>query len=40
MCGIEHGEAVFWNPDNNVVQCHKCGNIWVPEEETAEDGGA
>jgi hypothetical protein len=26
----QHGEAVFWNQFNKVVQCHKCGIIFVP----------
>lgn len=26
----KHKEAVKWNPHNKVVQCHKCGQIFVP----------
>jgi len=25
-----HRGAVKWNPDNQVVQCHNCGEIFVP----------
>ena len=25
-----HQEAVKWNPFNKVVQCHKCGQVFVP----------
>ena len=28
----EHKEAVYWNPYNQAVQCHKCGQIFVPKE--------
>jgi ribosomal protein S27E len=28
----EHGDAVKWNPENRVVQCHKCGQIFIPKE--------
>lgn len=24
-----HGDAVKWNPYNEVVQCHKCGQVFV-----------
>jgi hypothetical protein len=27
----KHEEAVYWNPYNKVVQCHKCGQVFVPE---------
>ena len=27
----KHQEAVKWNPYNKVVQCHKCGQIFVPK---------
>lgn len=27
----EHAEAVYWNPYNAVVQCHKCGQVFVPK---------
>lgn len=32
-----HGEAVFWNPYNQVVQCHRCGWVFIPapEQESA-----
>ena len=26
----EHGDAVMWNEYNGVVQCHRCGVIFVP----------
>lgn len=22
---------VFWNPGNQVVQCHNCGQVWEPK---------
>lgn len=25
-----HEDAVKWNPYNHVVQCHKCGEVFVP----------
>ena len=25
------GETVKWNPYNKVVQCHNCGQIFVPK---------
>jgi hypothetical protein len=25
-----HGEAVKWNSYNKVVQCHSCGQLFVP----------
>ncbi len=25
-----HGYAVKYNPYNKVVQCHVCGQVWVP----------
>jgi len=25
-----HPHHVRWNPHNGVVQCHKCGHVWVP----------
>ena len=28
-----HGEAVFWNPFNQVVQCHRCGWVFIPRPE-------
>jgi len=36
-CGYElsknsldsHG-PVYWNPNNQCVQCHVCGHVWVP----------
>ncbi len=34
-CTIEPDDAmkssVFWNPFNNVVQCHKCGHVYEPK---------
>ena len=24
-------DSVMWNPYNKVVQCHKCGHIYVPK---------
>ena len=32
----KHEEAVYLNPHNKVVQCHKCGEIFTPEEPTQE----
>lgn len=29
MKRCKHQEAVKWNPYNKVVQCHKCGQIFV-----------
>jgi hypothetical protein len=26
----DHPDAVRWNPQNKVVQCHVCGQVWVP----------
>ena len=23
--------SVFYNPFNDVVQCHACGTLWVPK---------
>lgn len=31
-----HEEAVYWNPFNRVVQCHKCGQVFVPEDKTID----
>jgi len=31
-----HQEAVKWNPYNKVVQCHKCGEIFVPKKDKEE----
>jgi hypothetical protein len=28
-----HG-PVFWNRYNRVVQCHKCGQVYTPEEKS------
>lgn len=28
-----HGEAVRWNPFNQVVQCHRCGWVFTPAPE-------
>jgi hypothetical protein len=28
-CGVP--DAVFYNPYNKVVQCHRCGAIWIPK---------
>lgn len=25
-----HGYAVKYNEFNNVVQCHVCGQVWIP----------
>lgn len=30
-CGCDaNGNPVFWNEFNNVVQCHKCGDVYLP----------
>ena len=26
-----HEDAVRWNPWNKVVQCHRCGQVFVPK---------
>ena len=28
----EHGEAVYWNQFNQVVQCHRCGQVFGPQD--------
>ena len=29
-CGCSaHGDPVYWNPFNKVVQCHKCGHVYT-----------
>ena len=28
-----HEDAVKWNPHNNVVQCHRCGQVFEVKEE-------
>ena len=28
--GCVHEDAVYWNPYNRVVQCHRCGIVFVP----------
>ena len=25
-----HGSAVWFNPHNGIVQCHRCGEVFVP----------
>lgn len=30
-----HGDAVMWNPYNKVVQCHRCGQQFTPDNQTA-----
>jgi ribosomal protein S27E len=32
-----HEEAVAWNPLNGVVQCHRCGAVFVPSTGTNDD---
>jgi len=34
----EHGEPVYWNPYNQVVQCHRCGQVFEPKELKQVDG--
>lgn len=29
-CHHKNGDAVLWNPDNAVVQCHGCGCVYEP----------
>jgi hypothetical protein len=36
----EHGEPVYWNPYNQVVQCHRCGQIFEPRELDSLSNGA
>jgi len=31
-----HQEAVKWNPYNKVVQCHKCGQVFMPKKDEKE----
>lgn len=34
-CGYKaklNGYPVMWNQFNKVVQCHNCGNVWVPKQ--------
>ena len=38
MTKCKHQEAVKWNPWNKVVQCHRCGRIFVPKEKTNGKG--
>ena len=26
-----HEDAVKWNPYNEVVQCHRCGEVFIPQ---------
>lgn len=30
-CGYNNPEAVKWNPHNEVVQCHNCGQVYTPQ---------
>lgn len=30
MKKCKHEDAVYWNEFNKVVQCHKCGIIFIP----------
>lgn len=30
MMECKHEDAVKWNPYNQVVQCHRCGLMFVP----------
>lgn len=30
-CGYNNLEAVKWNPYNQVVQCHNCGQVYTPQ---------
>lgn len=36
MNKCQHKEAVRWNPDNKVVQCHRCGQIFEPKKDYKE----
>lgn len=29
----KHEESVFWNPFNQIVQCHRCGWVFIPAPE-------
>lgn len=29
-CSTSLGYPIMWNPFNKVVQCHNCGNIFLP----------
>jgi len=33
----QHREAVYWNPYNKVVQCHRCGIVFVPASKLLEE---
>lgn len=30
-CDYDNPEAVKWNPHNQVVQCHNCGQVYTPQ---------
>ncbi len=32
-------DAVKWNPYNKVVQCHRCGHIYVPYDYEVKENG-
>lgn len=32
-----HQDAVKWNPWNKVVQCHRCGQVFAPEDEVRKN---
>ena len=34
MMSCPHDDAVFWNPSNSAVQCHRCGQVFVPSNAT------
>ncbi len=33
-CGYRDASAVKWNPLNDVVQCHNCGQTYAPPQRT------
>ena len=36
-CGYDNPEAVKWNPHNQVVQCHNCGQAYTPQRQPLTD---
>jgi hypothetical protein len=38
-CGYADASAVKWNPFNNVVQCHNCGQVYTTPPQRSESSG-
>lgn len=32
-----HEDSVKWNPENHVVQCHRCGKVMTPSKRVCSD---